>query len=184
MKESLLLLNDLLELWKSSNKYIAAVSKNVYFDVLGDIVHNYTNTFHRTIKLKSIDVKPDFYAEYNVDSNEKDPKFQVDEYVRISKYKNTFAKGYTPNWSEKVFVISKIKNTAPWTYVISDLNGVEIVGTFYVKKLQKTNKEEVIIKKVIKRKGNKLYVKWKGYDNSFNSDDGGGIFFSLKTQKQ
>ena len=156
-------------------KYIAAVWKNVYFDVLGDIVHNYTNTFHRTIKLKSIDVKPDFYAEYNVDSNEKDPKFQVDDRVRISKYKKIFAKGYTPNWSEEVFVISKIKNTAPWTYVISDLNGVEIVGTFYVKKLQKTNKEEVRIKKVIKRKGNKLYAKWKGYDNSFNPDEGGGI---------
>ena len=99
-------------------KYIAAVSKNVYFDVLGDIVHNYTNTFHRIIKLKSIDVKPDFYAEYNVDSNEEDPKFQVDEYVRISKYKNTFAKGYTPNWSEEVFVINKIKNTVLWTYAI------------------------------------------------------------------
>ena len=129
------------------------MSKNVYFDVLDDIVDNYTNIFHRTIKMKPTDVKPDFHAEYNVDSNEKDPKFQVDDRVRISKYKNIFAKGYTPNWSEEVFVISKIKNTAPWTYVISDLNGEEIVGTFYVKELQKTNKEEVRIKKVIKRKG-------------------------------
>ena len=145
------------------------MSKNVYFDVLGDIVHNYTNIFHRTIKLKSIDIKPDFYAEYNVDSNEKEPKFQVDDRVRISKYKNIFAKGYTPNWSEEVFVISKIKNTVPWTYIISDLNGEEITGSFYEKELQKTNQKEFRIEKVLKRKGDKLYVKWKGYNNSFNS---------------
>ena len=119
--------------------------------------------------MKPIDVKSNSYAEYNVDSNEKDPKFQVDDHVRISKYKNIFAKGYVPNWSEEVFLISKIKKTVPWTYVISDLNGEEIVGTFYENELQKINQEEFRIEKVIKRKGNKLYVKWKGYDNSFNS---------------
>ena len=74
-----------------------------------------------------------------------------------------------PNWSEEVFIISKIKNTVPWTYVINDLNGEEIIGTFYEKELQKTNQKEFRIEKVIKRKGDKLYVKWKGYDNSFNS---------------
>ena len=79
------------------------------------------------------------------------------------------SKGYTPNWSEEVFVIKKVKNTVPWTYVINDLNGEEIAGAFYEKGLQKTNQEEFRIKKVIKRKGNKIYVKWKGYDNSFNS---------------
>ena len=73
-----------------------------------------------------------------------------------------------PNWSEEVFVIKK-KNTVPWTYVINDLNGEEIIGTFYEKELQKTNHEEFVIEKVIKRKGNKIYVKWKGYNNSFNS---------------
>ena len=83
--------------------------------------------------------------------------------------KNIFVKGYTPNWSEEVFVISKIKNAVPWTYVINDLNGEEIIGTFYEKELQKTNQQESRIEKVIKRKGYKLYVKWKGYDNSFNS---------------
>ena len=79
------------------------------------------------------------------------------------------AKDYNPNWSEKVFVIKEIKNTVPWTYVISDLNDEEIIGTFYEKKLEKTNQEEFRTEKVIKRKGDKIYVKWKGYDNSFNS---------------
>ena len=89
--------------------------------------------------------------------------------MRISKYKNISAKGYTPNWSEEVFRVSKIKNTVPWTYVINDVNGDEIAGTFYEKELQKTNQKEFRIEKVIKKKGDKLYVKWKGYDNSFNS---------------
>ena len=92
--------------------------------------------------MKAIDVKSDSYAEYNVDSNEKNPKFKVGDHVRISKYENIFAKGYTPNWSEDIFVISKIKNTVPWTYVISDLKVDEITGTFYEKELQKTNKKE------------------------------------------
>ena len=120
-------------------KHMTAVSKNVYFDVLNDIVDKYNNTYHRTIKMKPIDAKSDSYAEYNVDSHEKGPKFQVDGHLRISKYKSIFAKGYAPNWSEEVFVISKVKNTVPWTYVISDLNGEETVGTFYEKELQKTN---------------------------------------------
>ena len=149
-------------------KHMTDVSKNVYFDVLNDILDEYNNAYHRTIKIKPIDVKPDSYAEYNVESNEKDPKFKVGDHSRISKYKNIFAKGYAPNWSEEVFVISKIKNTVPWTYVISDLNSEEIVGTFYEKELQEANQKEFRIEKVIKRKGNKLYVKWKGYDNSFN----------------
>ena len=74
-----------------------------------------------------------------------------------------------PNWSEEVFVIKNVRNTVPWTYVINYLNGEEIIGTFYVKELQKTSQEEFRIEKVIRRKGDKLYVKWKGYDNSFNS---------------
>ena len=99
----------------------------------------------------------------------KNPKFKVGDHVRISKYKNIFAKGYTPNWSEEVFIINKIKNTVPWIYAISDLNGEKITGSFYEKELQKTNQEKFRIQKIIKRKGNKFYVKWKGYDNSFNS---------------
>ena len=150
-------------------KHITAISKNVYFDVLDDIANKYNNTVDRTIKMKPIEVTGDSYVEYNEDCNKKDPEFKVGDHVRISKYKNIFAKGYTPNWSEEVFVINKIKNTVPWTYAISDLNGEEITGSFYEKELQKASQEKFRIEKVLKRKGDKLYVKWKGYDNSFNS---------------
>ena len=119
--------------------------------------------------MKPIDVKNDSFAEYNEESNEKDPKFKVNDHVRISKYKTIFAKGYAPNWREEIIVVKKIKNTVPWTYVISDLNGEDIVGTFYEKELEKTNQKGFRIEKTIKRKGNKLYVKWKRYSNSFNS---------------
>ena len=74
-----------------------------------------------------------------------------------------------PNWSEEIFVVKKIKNTVPWTYVINDLNGEDIIDTFYEKELQDNKQNEFTVEKVIKRKGDKLYVKWKGYDNSFNS---------------
>ena len=148
-------------------EHITAISKNVYFDVLDDIVKKYNNTVHRTIKLKPIDVTSDSYAEYNEDSNKKDPKFKVGDHVRVSKYKNIFAKGYTRNWSEEVFVVNKIKNTVP--YVISDLNGAELTGSFYEKELEKISQEKFRIGKVLKRKGDKLYAKLKGYDNSFNS---------------
>ena len=95
--------------------------------------------------------------------------FKVGDHVRISIDKNIFAKGYMPNSSEEVFFISKVKNTVPWTYVINDVNGEEIIGTFYEKELQKTNQKEFRIEKVHRKKGDKLYIKWKGYDNSFNS---------------
>ena len=116
---------------------------------------------HGTIKMKPVDVKNDSFAEYNEESNEKNPKFKVGNHVKISKYKNIFAIGYAPNWSEEIFAINQIKNTVPWTYVISDLNGEEIIGSFYEKELQKTNQKEFRNQKILKTKGNKLYVKWK-----------------------
>ena len=135
-----------------------------------NIVNAYNNTYHRTFKMKPVDVEDNKYINFEKEVNDKDPKFKVNDYVRISKYKNIFAKGYTSNWFEEVFVVSKIKNTSyTWTYVINDLNGEEIIGRFYEKELQKTNQQEFRIEKVIRRKGDKLYVKWKGYDNSFNS---------------
>ena len=150
-------------------KHMTAISKNVYFDVLDNIVNKYNNTVHKTIKMKSIDVADDSYAEYNEDFNKKYLKFKVGDHVRIPKYKSIFAKGYTPNWSEKVFVVSKIKNTVVWTYVVSDLNGEFITGSLYEKELQKTNQEKIRIEKVLKRKCDNLDVKWKGYDSRFNS---------------
>ena len=119
--------------------------------------------------MKSTDVKDSAYINIDKEVNDNDSKFKVGDHVRISKYKNIFAKGYTPNWSEEVFVIKEIKNTVSWTYVINDLNNEEIIGTFYEKELRKIDEQELRIEKVIKRKGNKLYVKWKEYDNSFNS---------------
>ena len=79
------------------------------------------------------------------ETNDKNLKFKVGDNVRISKHKNVFAKGYTSNWSEEVFVIKKVKNALPWTYVMSDLNGEEIAGTFYENELEKTNQEEIMV---------------------------------------
>ena len=102
-------------------KHMTAISKNVYFDVLDDIVNKYNNTVHKTIKMKPIDVTGDSFAEYNEDVNKKGPKFKVNDHVSISKYKNIFAKVYIPDWSEEVFIVHEIKNTVPWTYTVSDL---------------------------------------------------------------
>ena len=88
-------------------KNLTAISKNVYFDVLNYIVDEYKNTYHKTIKMKPIDVKSDSFAEYNEEPNEKDPKFKVGDHVRISKYKHIFPKGYAANWSEEIFVVKK-----------------------------------------------------------------------------
>ena len=129
----------------------------------------FINAIAHTIKMKPLDVKPDSYAEYNVESNEKDAKFKVGDHGRIWKYKNIFAKEYASNCSEEDFVISKIKKTVPWANVIINLNREEVVRTFYEEDLQKNNQEEFRIEKVIKRKGNKLHMTWKRYDNSFNS---------------
>ena len=135
--------------------------KNVYIDRLDDIVNKDNNTYHRTIKMKPVDLKPTTYFDFNKENNKEGPKFKVGNNVRISKYKNIFAKGYVPNWPEEVFVIKKFKNTVPWTYVVSGLNGEET-------ELLKTNQKEFRVEKVIK-KGDKLHVKRKGYNGSFNN---------------
>ena len=119
--------------------------------------------------MKPVDVKDYTYLDFEKEVNNKDPKLKVSYRIRISKYKNSFTKGYKPNGFEEVFIRSKIKNTVPWTYVITDLNGEEIIRTFYEKELLKTKQKEFRIEKVIKRKGDKLHVKWKGYNNSFKS---------------
>ena len=142
------------ERFSRTRTYMTSISKNVRIDKLDDIVNEYNNKYHRTIKMKPIDT----YINIGKELNNNDPKFKVGDHVRISKYKNIFAKGYT-NWSEEIFVIEKLKNTVPWTYVINDLNGEEITGTFYEKELQKIDQQEYRIEKIIKNKGKKLYVK-------------------------
>ena len=119
--------------------------------------------------MKPVDVKSDPYIDSSKEVNDKNPKFKIVSNVRISKYMNAFAKGYTPNWSEEVFVIKKVKNTVPLTYVTNDLKGEEIDEALYENELQKTNQKDFRIEKIIKKKDDKLYVKWKGYYNSFNS---------------
>ena len=150
-------------------KYMISISKNVYIDKVDEIVNEYDDEYHTSIKMKPTDVKDNTYIDFKKEINDKDPKFKVGDHVRISKYKNIFAKGYMPNWSEEIFVIKKIKNTVPWTYFINDLSGEEIISTFYEKELQSTRQNKFRIEKVIKKKGDKLYVKWKRYNNSFNS---------------
>ena len=118
-------------------KYVTSMSKTVYIDKLDDIVNEYYNTYHRTIKMKPIE--DNTYINIDKDVNDNDPKFKVGDPVRISKDRNVLAEDYKPNWSEEVFVIKEIKNTVPWTYVVNDLTGEEIIGTFYENELQKTN---------------------------------------------
>ena len=108
--------------------------------------------------MKPVDVKDNTYIDFGKEINDKDSKFKIDDHVRISKYKNIFAKGYITNWSEEFFISSKIKDTVPWAYAINDLNREEIIGRFYEKELLKTNQKEFRIEKVIKRKVDKLYM--------------------------
>ena len=118
-------------------KHMTASGKNVYYDVLDNVVSEYNNTKHSTIKMKPIDVK-DNKRVYIDEHNEKDSRFKVGDRVRISKFKNIFAKGYTPNCSKEIFIVEKINDTVPYTYNIKDLNGEEIIGSFYDKELQKS----------------------------------------------
>ena len=120
-------------------KHMTSISKNMYIHKLDDIVNEYNNTYHKTIKMKPADVKDNTY----IDSM---------ELHSTELHSNK-------DWSEEVFVIKKVKNTVPLTYVINDLNGDETIGTFYEKELQKTNQQEFRTEKVVKKKGDKLYVK-------------------------
>ena len=146
---------------------MTSISKNIYIDKLDDIVNKYNNTYHRTIKMKPIDVKRSIYIDFNKENKKDGPKFKIGD-VRVLKYENVFSEGYVPNFSEEVFVIAKFKNIVPWTYVITDLKQEEIVGIFYEKELQKTNQKQFKVEKVLKRKGDQLYVKCKDYNSSFN----------------
>ena len=134
------------------SKYRILMLKNVYIDKLDDIVSKYNDIYHRTVKMEPIGVKDNTYINIDKEVNDKKPKFKVDDHVRISKFKNIFAKGYIPNWTEEILVIREINNTVPWNYLISDLNDEQTIGTFYEKELQKTNQEEFRTEKVIKKK--------------------------------
>ena len=115
------------------HKHMTATGKNVYYDVLDDVVNKYNNTKHSTIKMKPIDVGDNNKRVYIDEHNEKDSRFKVGDRVRISKFKNIFTKGYTPNWSSEIFIVDKINDTVPYTYNLKDLNDEEIIGSFYDK---------------------------------------------------
>lgn len=151
-----------------------------WLDNLQPIIESYNTTKHRTIKMRPIDVNESNKAQllrtaYKSNQtltteNIYNKKFNVDDYVRISKYKSLFEKGYTPNWSTEIFRIVKVKPTEPITYHLADLNGERIKGCFYEHELQKTKNTDVyLVEKIIKRKGNKVLVKWLGFDESHNS---------------
>ena len=119
-------------------KHMTATGKKVYYDVLDDIVYKYNNTKHSIIKMKPIDVGDNYKRVYIDEHNEKDSRFKVGDRVRISKFKNIFAKGYAPNWSSEIFIVDKVNDTIPYTYNLKDLNDKEIIGSFYDRELRKT----------------------------------------------
>ena len=132
-------------------QYMTSISKNVYIDELDEIVNKYNNTYS-IIKMKPVDVYTSTCIDSNKEVNDEDPKFKIDDIAKTTKCKNIFAKGYVPNCSEEIFVIKKLKNTVPWTYVIINLKGEEIVGMFYEKELRKANQKGFRVGKLIKRK--------------------------------
>ena len=112
------------------------VSKNVHIDKLDDIINKYNNTYHSTIKVKPVDIKPSTYIDSSKEINDKDPKFKISDIVRISKYKNIFAKGYVPSWSEVVFVIKKLKTLFPGHMLLVILKRKKLL-THFTKKIAK-----------------------------------------------
>ena len=151
-------------------------NNTVYIEILPKILASYNNSKNRSIGMTPNQArKPENYGKVyfnlygNLDVSQK-PTFKIGDSVRISKYKRkAFDKGYTPNWTEEVFVISEIQPTDPITYKIKDLNGEEIGGTFYGEELQKTDQTIYRIEKVIRKTKDKALVKWKGYPAEFNS---------------
>lgn len=147
-----------------------------WIDILQPLINEYNNTIHRKIKTKPKDVNKNnakklqllVYNNYKIP--EKNDKFRVGDKVRISKSKTIFAKGYLPSWSTELFKIIKINKTIPYTYVLQDYQDQLIEGTFYSEELQKVKHDDVyLIEKVLRKKGNKKYVKWLGFDESHNS---------------
>ena len=155
--------------FKNNCNRMTSVSKNVYIDKFDDIVNKYNNTYYSTIKMEAVNLKSSTYIDSKKEINGKQHKFKVGDTARISKHKNIFVKGYVSNWSEKVFVIKKVKNTVYLTYIIKDLKGEENVAAFYEKGTAKKNQKEFRVENVLKRKDIKLYVEWKGYHCSLNS---------------
>ena len=152
-------------------------TNTVYIDILPKILASYNNSKNRSIGMTSNEARePENYGKVywnlygDLESQNRKPSFRIGDTVRICKYKRkTFDKGYTPNWTDEVFLIDQIRPTDPITYKIRDLNGEEIEGTFYREELQKTDQTIFRIERVIRKTKDKALVKWKGYPDGFNS---------------
>ena len=158
-------------------KYFTDNNTNHYVDILPNLVKDYNNTRHSSIKMMLVEASKKknelrvwrtLYPDH-LEIRDIKPEFSVGDKVRISKKKRTFEKGYTTRWTEEIFTIVEVKHTSPVTYKIADLNGEEIKGSFYEPELQKTSQQLFRIEKVINRGKKKSLVKWKGYSNDFSS---------------
>ena len=153
-------------------KYFTANNTQKYIDVLPSMVDKYNSTYHRSIKLTPSDAhSPPSYQHVALYAKTRKftPKFHVGDKLRITRKKGTFEKGFTPNWTEELFNISSVKATNPPTYTIKDQLGEPVRGSFYQQELQLSVQEIFRIERVLGKKKNQVYVKWKGYSNAFNS---------------
>ena len=152
-------------------KYFTAKGTKTWINIIDELVYNYNNSYHRSIKMTPVEgsLKKNSKIVYNnlfpkLQSKPAKSKFSMGDRVRISKKRKDFAKGYLPNFTEEVFIVVKVLKTEPQTYIIKDLNGEEIKGTFYNEELSRYDSELYEIEKVLKRKKDKFLVKWKGYE--------------------
>lgn len=157
-------------------KHFTLNGSHKWIDVLSKITSVYNNTTHSTIKMKPIDVTKKnedlvLKSSYNFIKLATTPRtFKIGDYVRISIAKHVFEKGYIPNWTTEIFKIVRIQITHPVSYLLEDLRGTSISGAFYKEELQKAKYHDVyLVEKVLKRRGNKVYVRWLGFDDSHNS---------------
>ena len=157
-------------------KYFTANNTKFFLDALDQMVKNYNEKVHSTIKMTPKEASKDInrgkvYFNIIRQQNKSHPsiKYKKGDKVRISKYKRHFEKGYTPNWTEEIFNIDKINMTNPVTYQVRDLNNEKILGSFYTRQLSPAKQNIFRIEKVIKRKNKKAFVKWVGYSNKHNS---------------
>ena len=153
-------------------KYFTANGTYKYIDILSSLINEYNNKKHSSTKLSPNELyfnKKQLKNSSRKKNNLLSYDFKIGDKVRISKFKKKFEKGYTPNWTEEIFIIYAINMTNPVTYLIKDLNDVPIKGSFYKQELQKTNQEIFRIEKIIKKKNNKAFVSWEGYGPEFNS---------------
>ncbi|XP_068991490.1 uncharacterized protein [Neodiprion pinetum] len=148
-----------------------------WLDILSNLVSAYNDAKHRTIRMKPTDVTVEneslvlrqAYGELQAKSTTL-AKFKTGDKLRISKFKNVFEKGYTPNWTSEIFTISQVENIHSVTYKLEDYHDQPVAGGFYEQELFKVEHPDIyLVEKVLKQHGKKLYVKWLGFDNKHNS---------------